>query len=73
MEYNPYTALANAIIEQAVDDYRNPNHYQERTAIKRFFLSEWLTMLTDLDGKMIIRRLEEERGAKNVKGYRKNH
>ena len=73
MEYNPYTALANAIIEQAVDDYRNPKHYQERTAIKKFFLSEWFTMLTDIDGKMIIRRLEEERGAKNVKGYRKNH
>ncbi len=73
VEYNPYTALANAIIEQAVDDYRSPKFSYERGFIKKFFLSEWFTMLTDLDGKMIVRRLEEERGAKNVKGYRKNY
>lgn len=72
MEYDPYTALANAIIEQAVDDYRRSKHYQEKTVIKKFFLSEWFSVLTDLDGKMILIRLEEERGANYVKNYRKN-
>ena len=51
MEYDPYTALANVTIEQAVDDYRRSKHYQEITAIKNFFLSEWFSVLTDLDGK----------------------
>lgn len=72
MKYNPYAALANAIIGQAVEDYRKSKYYQERTVIKRFFLSEWFSVLTDLDGKMILRRLEEERGAEYVKNYRKN-
>lgn len=72
MEYNPYAALANAIIGQAVEDYRKSKHYQERTVIKKFILSEWFSVLTDLDGKMILRRLEEERGAEYVKNYRKN-
>lgn len=72
MEYNPYAALANAIIGQAVEDYRKSKHHQERTVIKKFILSEWFSVLTDLDGKMILRRLEEERGAEYVKNYRKN-
>ena len=72
MEYDPYTALANAIIEQAVDDYRRSKHYLEKTAIKKFFLSEWFSVLTEVDGKMILIRLEEERGANYVKNYRKN-
>lgn len=72
MEYDPYTALANAIIEQAVEDYRRSKHYQEKIAIKKFFLSEWFSVLTDLDGKMILRRLEGERGVNHVKNYRKN-
>ena len=73
MEYDTYTALANAIIEQAADDYRRSKNYQEKTAIKKFFLSEWFSVLTDLDGKMILRRLEGERGVNHVKNYRKNH
>ena len=72
MEYDPYTALANAIIEQAVDDYRKSKNHQARSMIKKFFLSEWFSVLTDLDGKMLLIRLEEERGANYVKNYRKN-
>ena len=72
MEYNPYMALANAIIEKAVEDYRNPKHYQERTAIKNFFLSKWFSVLTEIDGKTLLNKLDEERGAEHVKSYRRN-
>ena len=72
MEYDPYTALANAIIEQAVEDYRKSKNHQARSMIKKFFLFEWFYVLTEVDGKMILRRLEGERGVNQVKNYRKN-
>ena len=55
--------LANAIILQAVKDYRHtysPSP-QCRAEIKRFFRSEWFRALTRLDGEMLITRLENER------------
>lgn len=65
MEYNGYTALANAIIEQAVKDYRkNSTSKQGKYAIKRFFLSEWFSALTEIDGKMLVSRLEKEQAEK---------
>ncbi len=74
MEYNSYTALANAIIEQAVKDYRKADATpQARYAIKRFFLSEWFRMLTDLDGKLLVSRLEQEqkkKGRYRAGGYK---
>lgn len=39
-------ALANAIIIQAVKDYRHSSSPQVRNEIKRFFLSQWFTMLS---------------------------
>ena len=72
MEYDPYTALANAIIEKAVEDYRKSKNYQTRTMIKKFLLSEWFSVLTEVDGKTILRRLEGERGVNYVKIFRKN-
>ena len=72
MVYDPYTALANAIIEKAVEDYRKSKNYQTRTMIKKFLLSEWFSVLTEVDGKTILRRLEGERGVNYVKNYRKN-
>ena len=72
MEYDPYTALANAIIEQAVEDYRKSKNHQARSMIKKFFLPEWYSVLTEVDGKMILRRFEGERGVNHVKNYRKN-
>ena len=58
-------ALANAIIIQAVKDYRHSSSPQVRNEIKRFFLSQWLTMLSGANGEVIIKRLEQERGVKN--------
>lgn len=65
--------LANAIILQAVKDYRgaqkrfkgNP-HDRDVQVIKeidRFFRSEWFKILTNVDGERLIRSLQEEVGA----------
>lgn len=53
--------LANAIILQAVKDYRHTYSPQCRAEIKRFFRSEWFRALTPLDGEKIIAKLENER------------
>ena len=53
--------LANAIILQAVKDYRHAYSPQCRAEIKRFFRSEWFRALTRLDGEMLITKLENER------------
>ena len=53
--------LANAIILQAVKDYRHKYSPQCRAEIKRFFRSEWFRALTRLDGETLITRLENER------------
>ena len=53
--------LANAIILQAVKDYRNTYSPQTRAEIKLFFRSEWFRALTPLDGEKIIAKLENER------------
>lgn len=53
--------LANAIIRQAVKDFRRTYSPQQRTEIKQFFRSEWFRALTRLDGEMLITRLENER------------
>jgi hypothetical protein len=56
-----YEKLAQAIIIQAVRDYRNSYSYQTRCSIERFFRSEWFMVLTTLNGEMLIKRLQEER------------
>lgn len=58
-----YEELANAIVLQAVKDYRNargPYGPGKRKKIERFFLSDWYGMLTELDPMILIKRLREE-------------
>ena len=55
-----YEDLANAIIIQAVKDYRRTKSPQVRNEIKRFFKSQWFSMLTNVDGDMLIKKLERE-------------
>lgn len=66
-----YENLANAIILQAVRDYRtalkclklNPNNrnaLSDKEEIERFFRSKWYSTLTSVDGEMLIRSLNEE-------------
>ena len=66
-----YKRLANAIILQAVKDYRNAlkrlkKHPRNETAlytkreVERFFRSDWYTSLTTVDPEMLILKLNEE-------------
>ena len=68
---NPYEKLANAIILQAVSDYRaalnkvkkNPKNrdaIDEALQIEKFFRSEWYQVLTAVDGEYLIDRLRKE-------------
>ena len=66
-----YENLANAIILQAVRDYRmalkslraNPRNRSaqaDKDEIERFFRSGWFSVLTSVDGEMLIRSLQME-------------
>jgi len=63
--------LANATVLQGVRDYRAARKRlnekpDDREATKRvrecerFFRSGWFSVLTDLDGRLILRKLKEE-------------
>lgn len=66
-----YEQLANAIILQAVKDYRyalkrikmNPANkaaMSDAMECERFFRSSWYSALTSVDGEYLINRLREE-------------
>ena len=68
----PWQKLANAIVEQAVKDYRtaqarvkaNPESAEhakvEVRQLERFFRSSWFEVLTDVDGQLVLSRLKKE-------------
>ncbi|MCC8101988.1 MAG: hypothetical protein LIP11_06910 [Clostridiales bacterium] len=67
----PYENLANAIIIQAVKDYRtalktlkrNPDNMDAADTVnevERFFHSQWYTALSDVSGEYLIRKLKQE-------------
>lgn len=67
-EQAAFESLANAIIIQAVDDYRAALSLKvkpRRTImhIERFFRGDWFRALTTVDGETLIRRLREEADA----------
>ena len=64
----PSLELANAIIMQAVKDYRQALKYyflrpqkkeyqQDVTELERFFASEWFQLLSNLDGQALMRQI----------------
>ena len=59
-----YENLANAIILQAVKDYRRVRHLAEDNPVKRevkqFIQSQWFGTLTNLDPKLLLQKIEEE-------------
>lgn len=66
-----YTKLANAIVLQAVKDYRDalkrlakhPHNILAQSAkqeVERFFRSDWFEVLTSIDPEMLIRKLNQE-------------
>lgn len=68
---DPYEKLANAIVLQAVKDFRDANKKlakgRKNSVAKdvkneciRFFTSPFFGVLTEIDPEMLIRKLEEE-------------
>ena len=57
----PYENLANAIVLQAVKDYRLHDDEQELASIERFFRSGWFGVLTRIDPEMLISKLSKEK------------
>lgn len=80
---DPYERLANAIVLQAVSDYRtalkkikaHPKNRQaidEALEIEKFFRSGWYQMITSVDGEFLIRKLQEEvRQSESIRGNKK--
>lgn len=58
---DPYENLANAIILQAVKDYRLTDDEQELAEIERFFRSGWFGVLSKVDPEYLIRQLRKEK------------
>lgn len=68
----PYEVLFNAVIMQAVRDYRDARRRLKRKPddreasasmqeVTRFFHSDYFSLLTRLDGPSILQRLMEEK------------
>ena len=57
---NPYEELANAIVLQAVKDYRLTDDEAELAEIERFFRSGWFGVLSKVDPEYLIRNLRTE-------------
>lgn len=68
---DPYELLANAIVLQAVKDYResvrklasgrkNTAAEDMKKQCERFFLSDYFNTFTGLDGKTLLYQLESE-------------
>ena len=68
---DPYERLANAIILQAVTDYRaalkrikwkpeDRETIDEAMRVESFFRSGWYSQLTAVAGEYLIRRLQDE-------------
>lgn len=73
MDYEPYRFLAAAIVERAVIDYRkalrrirkhpkNEDALSDKAELERFFRSGWCEMLTDIDGELIIEKIQKMEG-----------
>lgn len=58
---NPYEELANAIVLQAVKDYRLNEDKRELASIERFFRSAWFSTLTSINPDMLISKLRKEK------------
>ena len=60
-----YQELANAIVLQAVKDYRMTEDQQDLDSLERFFRSEWFAVLTTLDPDFLIQQLQKEKATKD--------
>lgn len=71
MSLDPYEALANAVVLQAVKDWRdsakkvsrgrrNINAQAMKDECERFFTSSYFNTFTELDGHMLLMKLKQE-------------
>lgn len=63
VKQEPYHELANAVILTAAKDYRAARKAKDRHkvgSIRRFFRSDYFSVLSDLDGELLIQKLDEE-------------
>mgnify|MGYP000892875077 CR=1 FL=1 len=78
-----YENLANAIVLQAVKDYRSalkklkkyPCHKESeytKREVERFIRSGWYSCLTSIDGEMLIAKLREEGQNDSQRVFRKS-
>lgn len=58
----PYESLANAIVLQAVKDYRNAECQSDIDKLELFFRSGWFGVLTSINPEILISKLREEKG-----------
>ena len=58
---NPYEELTNAIILQAVKDYRLSDDEWELQEIERFFRSGWFGVLSKVNPEFLIQSLRKEK------------
>ena len=62
--------LRNAVVMQAVKDYKNDKNQREEC--ERFFLSQYFTLLSDLDGEAIVNALKERIEKNERNSHRRN-
>ena len=76
-----YQEIANAVVIQAAEDYRNAlkgKSYAKtippeilRSRLERFFRSKWFSILTKIDGEYLIERLNKEHLENNAEKEKK--
>lgn len=70
MDFEPYKALACAIVTKAIEDYQAANRIlskypdnedakSEKAQIEQFFRSSWCYMLCDIEGDVIIAKINQ--------------
>ena len=62
--------LRNAVVMQAVKDYKNDKN--QRGECERFFLSQYFTLFSDLDGEAIVKELKERIEKNERNSHRRN-
>lgn len=71
MDCKPYENLANAIVIQATKDYKsvfstlkknrkNETALKNKEQLEKFFLSDWMSILTYVNGTYLINKIKEE-------------
>ena len=66
---DPWESLANAVVLQAVEDYRMKENEEGWDELEDFFRSPWFGVLTALDPDRLILKLRKEKGTCGTYGH----